>query len=128
MDHKQILVIDDDHGVRKTIELSLQVTTDWEVLTAASAEEGLLLAQNHDPDAILLDVMMPDCDGIEVLRQLQNNTATQNIPVIFLTAKALAREQQKLNDLEVKGVIPKPFDAINLCQRIRLLLNWQSDL
>ena len=68
--------------------------------------------------------MMPDLEGIAVLRQLQTNPSTQKIPVIFLTAKTLATEQQQLKNLGVQGLISKPFDALNLGKQICLLLNW----
>lgn len=124
MSHKQVLIVDDDYTVRATVELSLQVTTDWEILTACSGKDGLSLAQIKRPNLILLDMMMPDFDGIEVLQQLRTNTLTQEIPVIFLTAKTLAKEQQQLENLGVRGVIPKPFDALNLEKQICFLLDW----
>lgn len=124
MKRKQILIVDDDTSVRTTIELTLQVTTDWQLLTASSGKECLLLAQKKPPDLILLDVMMPDLDGIEVLRQLRASPKTQKIPIIFLTAKALAKEQQNLKSLDVQGVILKPFDAMALSEQICLLLDW----
>ena len=124
MSHKQILIVDDDYTVRATVELSLEVTTDWEISTAGSGKECLSLAQTKHPDLILLDVMMPDLDGIEVLRQLRNNNTTQAIPVIFLTAKTLFKEQKQFKNLKVQGIIPKPFDAMNLGKQICLLLNW----
>ena len=127
MTEKQILIIDDDNDVRKTIELSLQVTTNWKLLTASSGQEGLSVAIADRPDAILLDVTMPDFDGIETLRQLQTNTATEAIPVIFLTARGMAKEQQKLKSLGVKGLISKPFDAVELGEQICSLLGWQSE-
>lgn len=123
---KQILIVEDDESIQATIELSLEVTTNWVFFKASSGKEGLLLAQTKHPDLILLDVMMPDCDGIEVLRQLRNTPTTQKIPVIFLTAKALANEQQKLKKLDVQGVISKPFDALNLGKQICSLLDWKS--
>ena len=124
MSHKQILIVDDDYTVRATVELSLEVTTNWEILTACSGKEGLSLARAKPPDLILLDVMMPGIDGLEVLRQLRNDSATQAIPVVFLTAKTPIEKQEHLKDLKVRGVISKPFDAINLGKQICLLLNW----
>lgn len=124
MSHKQILIVDDDYSVRATVELSLEVTTDWEISTACSGKEGLFLAQSKLPDLILLDVMMPDVDGIEVLQQLRTNTLTQKIAVIIITAKTLTVEQEKLKHLEIKGIISKPFDAMNLNKQICLLLDW----
>ncbi|WP_204102625.1 MULTISPECIES: response regulator [Spirulina sp. CCY15215] len=124
MNPKRLLVIDDDDGVRATIALSLEATTDWEILTAASGKEGLILAESQHPDAILLDVMMPDLSGIEVLQKFQSNTTTQNIPVIFITAKIMEREKQEMKHLGIKGIISKPFNAVGLWQEIHLLLNW----
>ncbi|VEP18719.1 Two-component response regulator, CheY subfamily [Hyella patelloides LEGE 07179] len=124
MSHKQILIVDDDDTVRATVEFSLEVTTNWKILTACSGKEGLSLAQSKSPDLIILDVMMPVLDGIEVLQQLRTNISTQKIPVIFLTAKTLTQEQQKLKNLGVQGIISKPFDAINLEKQICLLLDW----
>ncbi|MDJ0647449.1 MAG: response regulator [Xenococcaceae cyanobacterium MO_188.B19] len=124
MSDKQILIVDDDNNVRATVQLSLQATTNWEIFIAGSGKEGLFLAQTKLPDLILLDVMMPDLDGIEVLRQLRSNSATQAIPIIFLTAKTLVKEQKQLKDLEVQGIIPKPFGAIDLEKQICLLMDW----
>ncbi len=123
MDHKQILIIDNDGGVRASIRLSLQITTEWKILTAASEKEALILALTKQPDAILLDITICDCNRNEILRHLQTNRATQKIPIIFLTAKELAKEQEKQKN--VKGVIFKPFDAIGLYEQICLLLNWE---
>ena len=125
MDCKQVLVVDDDDGVRKTIELSLQVTTDWKILTAASGKEGLNIAQTEQPDAILLDVMMPNIDGIETFHQLQSSHITKEIPVIFLTATVSKKEQQSLKNLSIQGLIFKPFDALDLHEQICNLLHWQ---
>ncbi|MBE9039494.1 response regulator [Oscillatoriales cyanobacterium LEGE 11467] len=124
MANKQLLVVDDDDGVRRIIEMCLQSTTNWNVLTAASGEEALRLAQNEQPDAILLDVMMPDFNGIETLDRLRTQTSTQDIPVIFLTAKVLEKEKQKLMKLSIQGLISKPFDVLDLNKEIRCLLNW----
>ena len=127
MKPKQILIVDDDYAVRATIELSLQVTTDWVIWTASSGKEGLSMAKTKQPDLILLDMMMPALNGIEVLHQLRTTMTTQEIPVIFLTAKALTIEQQELKNLDIQGVISKPFDALGLGEQICSLLNWQNE-
>lgn len=124
MNPKRLLVIDDDDGVRETIALALDATTDWEILIAASGKEGLILAESQHPDAILLDVMMPDISGLEVFEKFQKNTITQDIPVIFITAKVMKREQQAMNNLGVKGIIFKPFNAVGLWKEINFILNW----
>lgn len=123
---KRVLVIDDEDGVREIIQFSLEAAAGWEVLTAASGSEGIETAQTQQPDAILLDVMMPDLDGSATFEQLQANAATRHIPTIFLTAKVRASEQQQLLDLGVVGAIAKPFKAQDLANQIRALLNWSE--
>ena len=82
------------------------------------------MAELEKPDAILLDVMMPLMDGIQTFKQLQQNPQTRSIPVILLTAKAQATEQEQFNTLGVVGVITKPFNSLTLASRIAQLLGW----
>ncbi len=124
MTTKRILVIDDDDGVREIIQFSLEAAAGWEVLTAASGKEGLAKAEADQPDAILLDVMMPELDGPATFRQLQANVVTADIPTILLTAKARTSEQKQFLDLGVTGVITKPFKPMELVEEIQGILNW----
>ena len=126
MTTKKVLVIDDEDGIREIIQICLEAAAGWDVLTAASGSEGLAAALAEQPDAILLDVMMPDMDGPTTFRQLQVNTKTQHIPTILLTAKAKISEQQQFIDLGVTGVITKPFKAQDLVNQIREILNWNE--
>jgi CheY-like chemotaxis protein len=121
---KRILIIDDEDGVREITQISLEAAAGWEVLTAASGNEGIKLAEVEQPDAILLDVMMPEMDGPMTFKQLQQNPATQQIPTILLTAKAKSSEKQQFLGLGVAGVITKPFKPQELVQQIRQLLQW----
>jgi CheY-like chemotaxis protein len=123
---KQVLIIDDETGIRKITQISLKAIAGWEVLEAASGLEGLAIAEAEQPDAILLDVMMPGMDGITTFQHLQSNLNTQAIPVILLTAKAQTSEQQEFVKLPVKGLITKPFKAPDLVKQIRSLLNWNQ--
>ncbi|HEY9675241.1 MAG TPA: response regulator [Waterburya sp.] len=126
MTTKRILVIDDEDGIREIIQICLEAAAGWDVLTAASGSEGLATAQAQKPDAILLDVMMPDMDGPTTFRQLQADPTTQHIPTILLTAKAKISEQQQFIDLGVTGVITKPFKAQDLVNQIRKILHWNE--
>lgn len=126
MTSKRVLVIDDDDGVREIIRFSLEAVAGWEVLTATSGSEGLVKAHEDLPDAILLDVMMPDLDGPETFRQLQTNPLTAEIPTILLTAKAKISEQKQFKELGVNGVITKPFDPMDLVEQIREILTWRD--
>jgi CheY-like chemotaxis protein len=125
MQIKTILVIDDDDGIREIIQFSVEAVTDWKVLTAVSGSEGIARAEIEQPDAILLDVMMPDMDGVTTFQHLQANPTTKHIPTVLLTAKAIAKEEQRLSDLGVAGAIAKPFKADRLAKQICEILGWQ---
>lgn len=124
MAEKRILMIDDEQAIQAVASLSLKMEANWQVLTANSGPEGLAIARQEQPDAILLDVMMPNMDGIETFKQLQQTPSTRNIPVILLTAKAQTAEQQQLQNLGVAGVITKPFNSLTLASQIAQLLKW----
>ena len=126
MTTKRILVIDDEDGIREIIQICLEAAAGWDVLTAASGSEGLDKAEAFQPDAILLDVMMPDMDGPTTFQTLQRLPATRHIPTILLTAKAKISEQQQFIDLGVTGLITKPFKAQDLVNQIREILHWSD--
>ena len=121
---KSLLLIDDDDDIREVAQLSLEVGTDWTILCAASGSEGIELARTARPDAILLDVMMPVLDGPATLARLREDARTRDIPVVFLTAKARATERDRLADLNVAGVLAKPFDPLGLPDQLRYALGW----
>ena len=121
---KQILIVDDDDGVREIIQLSLETAAGWTVVTATSGQDGIAIAKSQKFDLILLDVMMPGENGIEVFRQLQSDPLTQSIPTILLTAKARMSERQEFMKIGVVGIITKPFEARALTQQIKQMLAW----
>jgi CheY-like chemotaxis protein len=121
--HK-LLVIDDEDDIREVASLSLQLTEGWTVMTANGGSAGTALALSMEPDAILLDVMMPVMDGPTTFRALQRHGVTKSIPVIFLTAKVQAADRQKFMQLGVRGIIRKPFDPLTLGQQIKDVLSW----
>lgn len=127
---KRVLIIDDEPGIRRIVQISLQAIASWEVLQATSGAEGLELAQAEQPDAILLDVMMPGMDGITTLQFLRNNAALKHTPIILLTAKAQSSDQHYFSQLvsqwAIAGVITKPFKAPELVEQMRSLLQWQD--
>jgi CheY-like chemotaxis protein len=121
---KRILVIDDEDDIREVAQLCLETLGGWEVMTAACGSEGLVKAEAEQPDAILLDVMMPDMDGPTTFQKLQANTAIRDIPVVFLTAKVQAAEQRRFAELGVKAVLTKPFDPLTLATQLAKVLGW----
>ena len=126
MQPKQLLVIDDEDDIREVARLSLELTESWSVTTANGGAAGIALARSMKPDAILLDVMMPDLDGPSTFRALQEHAGTMPIPVIFLTAKVQAADRQKYMALGVRGIIAKPFDPLTLGTQIRDVLGWNA--
>ncbi|MGK7951281.1 MAG: response regulator [Xenococcaceae cyanobacterium] len=123
---KRILVVDDDDGIREVIQICLEAIAGWQVIAAASGQEALTKAQEQQPDAILLDVMMPKMDGLNTFEKLQISDRTKDIPTIFLTAKVKMSEQKKLKVLGVAGVIVKPFEPYSLVTQIKNILDWSD--
>lgn len=121
---KRILVIDDEDDMREIAQASLEIMAGLEVIAARSSQEGLNKAETECPDAILLDVMLPDMDGVTLLKQLQSNPATQCIPVIFLTAHNLLFDRQRFAELGAKGMIAKPFKPNKLADQTLEILGW----
>lgn len=93
-------------------------------MTASSGREGIATAEAEQPDAILLDVMMPDMDGPTTFQQLQDNPATHQILVILLTAKVQASNRRRYDELGVKGAIAKPFNPLQLASQVAAILGW----
>ncbi|WP_017316535.1 response regulator [Mastigocladopsis repens] len=122
---KRILVIDDEKNLCSVIKICLEHIGGWQVLIAQSGSEGLLLAETELPDAILLDIMMPDMDGLVLLRALRINPVTRRIPVILLTAKTQPVDSNQSAHLGVLEVIPKPFDPLELVDQVALVLGWE---
>ena len=122
---RKILIIDDEDDIREVAALSLESVAGWEVIKASSGAQGLARATEHQPDAILLDVMMPGMDGPTTFRELRNNQATARIPVLLLTAKVQGSDQRRFADLGVEAVLLKPFDPMTLSTQIARALGWK---
>ena len=125
MSGKKILIIDDEDDIREVAALSLESVAGWDVVTANSGSQGLARAVEHQPDAILLDVMMPGMDGPTTFRELRKNPATEKIPVLLLTAKVQSSDQRRFADLGVESVLFKPFDPLTLADQISSVLGWK---
>ena len=125
MSVKRVLVIDDEDDIREVATVSLETVGGWDVLTANCGAQGIAIAAREQPDAILLDVMMPEMDGPTTFQNLQANALTRNIPVILLTAKVQATDRRRLADLGAKAVLSKPFDPLTLAGQMAEVLGWQ---
>src|SRR3569833_246251 len=96
-------VVEDD--ICEVAALSLVIVAGWVVAVASSGAQGLVRAAEYNPDAILLDVMMPGMDGPSTFRELRKNPATAGIPVLLLTAKVQSNDQRRFADLGVEAVL-----------------------
>src|ERR1700685_740131 len=120
-----ILIIDDEDDIREVAALSLETVARWQIFTDNAGTQCLARAIEHQPDAILLDVMMPGMDGPSTFRELRKNPATSAIPVLLLTAKVQGTGQRRFADLGVEAVLFKPFDPLTLPAQISRALGWK---
>jgi CheY-like chemotaxis protein len=120
----RVLIIDDEDDIREVAALSLEATASWTISTACSGREGIATAARDQPEAILMDVMMPEMDGPTTFKQLQANPSTAGIPVILLTAKVQGVDQRRFAGLGVAAVLFKPFDPLTLAAQISEVLGW----
>ncbi|UKO98562.1 response regulator [Nostoc sp. UHCC 0870] len=127
MKTKRILVVDNEQYIQEVAKVCLETVAGWEVVTASSGQEGINQAETFQPDAILLDVMMPDMDGIATFEKLQANPATKAIPVILLTAKIQASDRRRYSQLGMITAIAKPFNPLELAGQVATALGWNLD-
>jgi CheY-like chemotaxis protein len=121
-----VLVVDDDPVIVNLLQVNFEIE-GYEVLSATSGSAGLAHAQLGEPDVIVLDVMMPGLDGIEVARRLRADPRTRQIPIILLSAKAQSADVQA--GLAVADAyITKPFEPLELLERVATVLtNSRAD-
>lgn len=119
---KRLLMIDDEEDMRVLAQVFLEMEGEFEVSVAESGAQGIAMAAQLSPAAILLDYMMPEMNGPETLAVLRSGERTKGIPVIFLTGKAHAAERSELEALGVAGIIAKPFSPEALASQVRMLL------
>ena len=123
---RRILIIDDEDDIREVAALSLEAIAGWEILTASSGAQGIIIAAAEKPDAILMDVMMPEIDGPTTFGLMQKNPDVVGIPVLLLTAKVQGVDQRRFANLGVSAVLFKPFDPLTLAQQISEALGWKD--
>ncbi len=126
MTARVVLLVDDEPDIRALGEIALGEVGTFEVRTAASGEAALEAARAQAPDVILLDFMLPDMDGPEVLERLRADPATAAIPVVFLTAKAGRAQDAALRAQGAQGVLPKPFSPMTLASELLAILDGHS--
>jgi DNA-binding response OmpR family regulator len=121
VDNTTILVIDDMPAILKVLRRQLE-HWGYRALTAESGEEGLALAEAHQPDLILLDILMPKMKGREVCTQLKASEKTKDVPIIFLSALGLSDHVRAGLDVGAEDYVIKPFKPDYLRERIKICL------
>jgi CheY-like chemotaxis protein len=121
---RTIVYVDDEPDIREVVQLSLELTEGLQVHTCESGEQALQLVPQLKPDLLLLDVMMPVMDGPATLQRLRGVVALGDLPVIFMTAKAMPQEVARFLELGAVAVIAKPFDPMQLGSQV--LAIWEG--
>ncbi len=119
---KPMILIVDDTPKNLQVLVNILRKEDCKVAVAKSGEKALSLVNEHIPDLILLDIMMPDMDGFEVCRMLKESDETEEIPIIFLTAKTETEDIIKGFELGAVDYVTKPFNSLELLSRVRTQL------
>jgi CheY-like chemotaxis protein len=109
-----VLVVDDDQDNLALLEQQVSLLTSCLVITAANGSSALLLAQKFQPDLILLDMMLPDMDGLQVARSLKHTSETKEIPVVAVTAMASVHDEQQATAAGCDDYLRKPYELENL--------------
>ncbi len=127
MNTKQILVIGDNEAdsnlVKNALKNSKLDNSDWSVLLAFDERDGVAKAKSEHPDVIILNLILPDLDGLTIYEVLITNLFTCSIPIIFITDISLPRIIARLEKTLAAGVIIKPFDPLELNAQIAEICN-----
>jgi CheY-like chemotaxis protein len=119
----KVLVVEDDRSIQMVLELVLTRMSKCEVLVASEGRQGLAMIQEHKPDVVLLDLMLPGIDGFEICQHAKADEATRHIPIIFLTAQPQPSSVARAMALGAAGYIVKPFDPIKIIDQINEALS-----
>jgi len=122
----RVMIVDDEPQIRRIAEIALGTVGGWDVISTDSPTDAKALANTEQPDAIILDVMMPEMDGPQVLEQLRQDPNTAGIPVIFMTAKIQTSDREGYLAMGAIGTIPKPFDPMTLSSLVSNILGWSD--
>jgi CheY-like chemotaxis protein len=120
-EHITVLVVEDEVHIRRVLEYNLKLD-GFEVYLAEDGAIGLKLAREKHPDVILLDWLMPEMDGLQVLKELRSDGNTAHIPVFMLTAKGMLNDVTQAIEMGADDYITKPFNPIQLGKTIKVKL------
>ena len=121
MSEATVLVVDDDPVIQGLLRVNFEME-GYEVIVAGDGVEGLERARSERPDVVILDVMMPRMDGLEVARNLKGDPATAAIPIVLLSAKAQQIDVRAGGATGADAYVTKPFDPLDLLRRVEALI------
>ncbi|MBS1995109.1 MAG: response regulator [Cyanobacteria bacterium SZAS LIN-2] len=122
-----VLLIDDNAEYKKVVSKALESLTSWQILTGSSGQEALQILRLQQPDVILMDVSMPEMDGLEAIEKIRQDKELSDIPIILVTAKVLEEEMEHYASLGLAGIVSKPFDPLELHKRVEeMVSDWRS--
>lgn len=125
MAKKRILVVEDDRDINELIRYNLE-REGFEILSLYEGSQAVDMVRTRKPDLILLDLMLPECDGLEICHQIKNNSDTKNIPIIIITAKTMESDVVLGLSLGADDYIPKPFSPQVLAARVKAVFRRMS--
>lgn len=121
---KRILLVNDEVHLREIVQTCLETLGGWQVIATSSVQQDIQAAQGSNVDAIILDVVAPEVDGLGLLQRLRLEPRSQSVPVILLTAKTYWMTAEQLSHLGVVGAIVKPFNSLLLAKQVAAILGW----
>jgi two-component system phosphate regulon response regulator PhoB len=125
MNRETILIVDDEEDILELLNYNLS-REGYKVISATTGEEGLKLARTKSPDLMILDLMLPGVDGLEVCRELKSDKNTANIPIIMLTAKSEEADMVTGLELGADDYIPKPFSPRVVLARMKSIFRRKA--
>ncbi len=117
----KVLIVDDDAVIQRLLRLNFEIR-GYNVLMAADGLEALNMVRQERPDVVILDIMMPKMDGLEVTRALKGDPSTAAIPVVLLSAKLADDPPNETSSVGADAYMAKPFDPMDLLEQVRSLL------
>ncbi len=122
-----LLYIDDDENLRALVKMSLEIIGHYTLKLSASGAEALEILKVFSPDLILLDLMMPNMSGIEVLKKITMQKELKKTPIILMTGQSELEPLKLSKELAVIGIISKPFDPIQLSEQVQKFWNEHGE-
>jgi DNA-binding NarL/FixJ family response regulator len=122
----QLLLVDDEPGIRVSVKEYLQEVGGFDVQVASNADEAWQMMQRKTPDLVISDIMMPQVDGYQFLKKLQDDPRFKSLPVVFLTAKGMTSDRIEGYEAGVDAYLPKPFNPDELVALVKSILKRRT--